>query len=298
MKARWMAFGAAALVAFGCGEEEIPDVEVVPEYPTYVEHIRPFLAQHCLLCHGERPRNGAPSRFRLDVYEDVGGKLGARSMAEAMAEILERGAMPPTGAGVGPNARKMFRRCADLGAPERPCTPSCAGRMCGDDGCGGVCGECADGQICDEGVCVGCEPQCAGRECGDDGCGGSCGTCPADFICTEGACISDEESSVSLALVWEEVIAVHCLECHGPGEGGLTMGSTPASFRTAVVDRPSGCGGRVYVVPGDPDQSYLMDKVEGRPGICGRQMPYLRPPLTTSEMELLRKWIADGAPAN
>ncbi|MBT9556692.1 MAG: hypothetical protein IV100_11720 [Myxococcales bacterium] len=36
-----------------------------------------------------------------------------------------------------------------------PCTPSCSGRNCGDDGCGGSCGTCAAGGYCDplEGLC-------------------------------------------------------------------------------------------------------------------------------------------------
>lgn len=37
-----------------------------------------------------------------------------------------------------------------------------------------------------------CTPDCAARECGDDGCGGSCGSCPDGFICDPaGECISD-----------------------------------------------------------------------------------------------------------
>ncbi|MDQ2655731.1 MAG: hypothetical protein M3Z20_22105 [Chloroflexota bacterium] len=33
-----------------------------------------------------------------------------------------------------------------------------------------------------------CTPQCAGKTCGPDGCGGSCGTCAANSICHDGAC--------------------------------------------------------------------------------------------------------------
>jgi hypothetical protein len=36
------------------------------------------------------------------------------------------------------------------------CTPSCTGRICGDDGCGGSCGSCATGQTCNaSGQCEG-----------------------------------------------------------------------------------------------------------------------------------------------
>ncbi len=48
------------------------------------------------------------------------------------------------------------------------CTPNCAGKTCGDDGCGGLCGYCdPDCEGCAGGVCVGCpveyveiEPSC------------------------------------------------------------------------------------------------------------------------------------------
>jgi hypothetical protein len=37
-----------------------------------------------------------------------------------------------------------------------------------------------------------CTPDCAGRVCGDNGCGGSCGTCDSGFNCHEpsGTCVS------------------------------------------------------------------------------------------------------------
>ena len=51
------------------------------------------------------------------------------------------------------------------------CTPSCAGKQCGDDGCGGSCGTCAGGETCDA------AGQCTG------GGGGNCGS-----IDTKGEC--------------------------------------------------------------------------------------------------------------
>jgi hypothetical protein len=73
------------------------------------------------------------------------------------------------------------------------CTPSCAGKQCGDNGCGGQCGRCAFGDTCTAGQCtLLCVPDCSGKQCGDDGCGGSCGTCSG--TCTsagqcQGTCV-------------------------------------------------------------------------------------------------------------
>ena len=67
------------------------------------------------------------------------------------------------------------------------CTPSCAGRACGDDGCGGTCGTCVTGWTCQGGTCVEpnlCVPACEGKECGLDGCGGACGACQPPLQCS------------------------------------------------------------------------------------------------------------------
>ncbi len=83
-------------------------------------------------------------------------------------------------------------------APEESsCSPSCAGKSCGNDGCGGSCGSCFVGFSCNtNGQCVSrittiCTPSCIGKVCGDDGCGGSCGSCFVGFSCnTNGQCVS------------------------------------------------------------------------------------------------------------
>jgi hypothetical protein len=46
------------------------------------------------------------------------------------------------------------------------CTPSCSGRVCGDDGCGGSCGTCASGKTCSSaGQCVGGTSTCSHDVC-------------------------------------------------------------------------------------------------------------------------------------
>jgi hypothetical protein len=67
------------------------------------------------------------------------------------------------------------------------CTPACAGKQCGDDGCGGSCGTCPPGSGCVAGTCA-CQPACSGKTCGPDGCGGSCGSCQAGQTCSGGSC--------------------------------------------------------------------------------------------------------------
>lgn len=53
--------------------------------------------------------------------------------------------------------------------------------------------------------------------------------------------------------------------------------------------------GACNVVPGDPDASFLLEKLGPSPRI-GARMPNGRPPLAADELDLLRAWIAEGAP--
>ena len=102
--------------------------------------------------------------------------------------------------------------------------------------------------------------------------------------------------------------------CHGRGadggggSGGLFLTDAMTSYG-AMVNHPSDQVGRLrLVVPGDPENSYLVIKVEGTmrqlpecatsPGHnpCGVQMPQLAAPFTTAERALIRNWIRAGAP--
>ena len=76
---------------------------------------------------------------------------------------------------------------------EGDCTPHCAGKECGGDGCGGVCGSCynfsggVDDSLCQaNGTCaadVACS--CGSKKCGVDDCGNSCGVCKSGAVCSD-----------------------------------------------------------------------------------------------------------------
>ena len=53
------------------------------------------------------------------------------------------------------------------------------------------------------------------------------------------------------------------------------------------------------VTPGDPDNSYLVLKLEGDPRIIGDRMPQDGPPyFSQAEIDVIRQWILDGAMDN
>jgi hypothetical protein len=93
-----------------------------------------------------------------------------------------------------------------------------------------------------------------------------------------------------------------CVNCHtNVGHaplGGLNLTHDVAYDQIVNVpahERPA----LMYVTPGDPDSSYLVQKLEGLPGIAFKRMPFNGPPyLTDGQILILKRWIATGAPRN
>ncbi len=61
----------------------------------------------------------------------------------------------------------------------------------------------------------------------------------------------------------------------------------------------TGKPGAVRVVPGDPERSYLIHKLEGRADIVGLRMPRNNGPfLSKGQIAVIKRWIALGAANN
>jgi hypothetical protein len=93
-----------------------------------------------------------------------------------------------------------------------------------------------------------------------------------------------------------------CTNCHtnvgrNPS-GGLNL--THDLAYDQLVNVPSrNKPGAIRVVPSDPENSYLIHKVEGRAGIVGNRMPNNGPPyLSAGQILILKRWIEIGAPRN
>jgi hypothetical protein len=56
--------------------------------------------------------------------------------------------------------------------------------------------------------------------------------------------------------------------------------------------------GATRVIPGDPNNSYLVHKLEGSADIVGVRMPRGGPYLTDGQIAVIRRWIAEGAADN
>jgi hypothetical protein len=92
-----------------------------------------------------------------------------------------------------------------------------------------------------------------------------------------------------------------CTSCHNAQlfrlNGNLNLAGATA-YAALVNVASSGKPGAVRVVPGDPDASYLIQKIEGAPGILGDRMPQMGPFLTSGQIAIIRHWIQLGAANN
>jgi len=93
-----------------------------------------------------------------------------------------------------------------------------------------------------------------------------------------------------------------CTDCHSDQgrnpSGGLVL--LDGRAHAALVGVAStGKPGAVRVIPGDPDNSYLLKKLVGSPDIAGVRMPRgTGPYLTDGQILVIRRWIQIGAPNN
>ena len=110
--------------------------------------------------------------------------------------------------------------------------------------------------------------------------------------------------SVTLAQIQASIFTPRCTLCHDgsqpangilPGAMNLNAGASFANLvNVASQQQPS----VLRVVPGNPDASYLVRKLEGAPGITGQRMPFGGPFLDAAAIAQVRAWIAAGAPNN
>ncbi len=91
-----------------------------------------------------------------------------------------------------------------------------------------------------------------------------------------------------------------CSNCHTDA-GGRTppvgMVLLPGRSYDFIVNVPArNKAGAIRIVPGDPENSYLIHKLEGRSDIAGLRMPRNGPPyLTDGQILIIKRWIQLGA---
>ncbi len=100
----------------------------------------------------------------------------------------------------------------------------------------------------------------------------------------------------------QAIFDAKCVSCHQP-TGFAALTGIPLDLRAEESFASLTDGASVqrsdlpFVVAGDPEASFLFDKVDTGSPIVGSQMP-IGASLTDAEREIIRQWIADGAMDN
>lgn len=90
-----------------------------------------------------------------------------------------------------------------------------------------------------------------------------------------------------------------CTQCHAGASAPLSFSLQAGFSYGQLVGVPSVEAPELSRVdPGQPDNSYLVMKIEGAPGITGGRMPLGLAPLSADQIAAIRTWIADGALEN
>ncbi|MFO0590052.1 MAG: hypothetical protein U0441_21100 [Polyangiaceae bacterium] len=212
---------------------------------------------------------------------------------------------------------------AHCGACDKACAPgeTCAGNACqcagGGTSCNGDCVDvttsaahcggcdiaCGAGQTCVEGACqcaggvAPCKGVCVDLQTDEKNCGVCGNACALGQTCVAGACMCGA-ASVSFSAAVQPILTASCATngCHKgvmPAEGlNLTSGQ---SYAKLVNVTASQCAdGRKRVLPGQPSQSYLIDKLMGVDLCFGTQMPK-QGMIPQAQIQTISDWICGGA---
>lgn len=98
------------------------------------------------------------------------------------------------------------------------------------------------------------------------------------------------------------VLKVRCATCHLTGKEAGNLALHPKAAYASLVGVASAGHARLSrVVPGNPEASYLLMKLDGTHldnGGAGTRMPMGAPPLDPATRRHIRDWIAQGAKNN
>jgi WD40 repeat protein/mono/diheme cytochrome c family protein len=84
------------------------------------------------------------------------------------------------------------------------------------------------------------------------------------------------------------ILQANCQGCHQPAKASGKLDLT--SFKNLLT---AGESGSKAIVPGKPDESYLLEQITPAKGETA--MPKERPPLSDTDIALVRRWIKEGA---
>jgi hypothetical protein len=110
--------------------------------------------------------------------------------------------------------------------------------------------------------------------------------------------LGEEEETLQpdFSSIQSRVFTPICTTCHAGSAAPLGLSLEEDASYAMLVNAPSAeVPELLRVAPGNPDASYLIQKLEGTATVGG-QMPLNGPPLSAETIAVIRQWITDGAP--
>ena len=104
-------------------------------------------------------------------------------------------------------------------------------------------------------------------------------------------------TAITLTQLQNEIFTPICAQCHigASAPQGLRLDSEDNSYQHLVSVDSNEVPTLKLVVPGDPDSSYVVHKIEGRSSIVGSRMPLGQAALSSQQIADIRNWISNGA---
>lgn len=107
-------------------------------------------------------------------------------------------------------------------------------------------------------------------------------------------------ASVSFQTIQDQVFTPICAQCHAGASAPEGMQLTQGVAYSMIVNVASAEQATLKrIAPGDPDNSYLVQKIMGTAAV-GAQMPdgcpITQPCLSAATIDLIRQWVSEGAP--
>ncbi|HLG21062.1 MAG TPA: c-type cytochrome domain-containing protein [Bdellovibrionota bacterium] len=124
-------------------------------------------------------------------------------------------------------------------------------------------------------------------------------------LCACGSDSSTTPPQPTLSSIQTEVFNNSCTfsACHNDdsaqGNLRLTSGNSFSQLvNVSAFNSAAAAAGKLRVVPGDPDNSFLIQKLEGPSADEGTRMPQTSGFLPQATIDVIRHWITNGAQDN
>jgi hypothetical protein len=123
-----------------------------------------------------------------------------------------------------------------------------------------------------------------------------------DALVTDVVAALPSVATVSFAADVQPILTANCalVGCHSGAFPQAFLNLEAGQAYASLVNVASvECPAFMRVLPGDPDASYVVFKLQGfGPCFSGVQMPFGAPPLPPAQIQLVRDWVMQGAANN